>query len=89
MANLFRMTDDGRLDKQYLRICAVGRLVDQGRVTKARAIELLEERRVKNAGATVDIWLAHPSQRRKAFGAEGLRPCDAPAMSANATELRS
>lgn len=79
--NLFRTTPDGSLDKQYLRICAVGRLVDRGLVGKARAVELLEERKVKNASATVDIWLAHPSQRRKAFGAEGLRPCDAPAHS--------
>lgn len=66
MANLFRMTPDGRLDKQYLRICAVGRLVDQGRLTRARAVDLLQERGVKNAGATVDIWLAYPSQRGRA-----------------------
>lgn len=58
--NIFRK-DNGQLDKQYLRICAVGRFVDRGVIGKARAVELLQQRGVKNAGATVDIWLAYPS----------------------------
>jgi hypothetical protein len=61
--NLFRLTPDGSLDRQYLRICAVGKLVDRGLIGKARAIELLEHRGVKNARSTVELWLAWPSKR--------------------------
>ena len=53
--NIFRK-DDGRLDKQYLRICAVGRLLQREEISKDRAVELMEQRGVKSARATVEIW---------------------------------
>lgn len=58
--NVFRCANDGSLDRQYLRISAVSRLIRCERITtKARAIELLEARGVKNAGGIVELWLAH------------------------------
>ena len=61
MTNLFRHRHDGKLDRQYLRICAVYRLLKRGQITsKARAVELLKQRRVAVPRATVEMWLAHP-----------------------------
>lgn len=62
-ANLFRDMWTGKLDLQYLRICAVHKLLECGKIGKDRAIELLEQRRVKMARATVEQWLAWPTQR--------------------------
>lgn len=68
--NAFRHTPDKSLDREYLRICAVYRLLmRQGRIDKARAIELLEQRKVKLARATVELWLANP--RRSFAQAQG------------------
>jgi len=64
--NLFRCTPDRSLDKQYLRICAVYRLMSRDRLGKARAIELLEERNVKSASRLVEIWLSWPLHDRAA-----------------------
>lgn len=58
--NIFRCTKDGSLDKQYLRTCAVYRLLKAGRIGKERAIELMRQRHISNAQGTVELWLAHP-----------------------------
>lgn len=59
--NAFRHTPDQSLDREYLRICAVYRLlVRQRRIGKERAIELLNQRKVKLARAVVELWLASP-----------------------------
>lgn len=62
--NLFRQTPDGSLDRQYLRISAVYRLMDRRGLTKERAIELLTERQVSKARALVELWLSGPFRRR-------------------------
>ena len=54
--NLFRHAKDGALDRQYLRICAVYRLMKAGRIAKDRAVQLLEQRNVSKARQTVEIW---------------------------------
>ncbi len=53
--NLFR-TQGSKLDKQYLRICSVYRLMKAGRIQKRKAIELLEQRNVTKARQTVELW---------------------------------
>lgn len=59
--NLFRCgTKDGSLDKQYLRICAVYRLLSRGRIGKARAIDLLAARKVEKPKRLLEMWLAWP-----------------------------
>lgn len=54
--NLFRHAKDGSLDKGYLRICAVYKLISCGRIEKERAVELLTERNVSKARQTVELW---------------------------------
>lgn len=59
--NLFRCgTPDGSLDRRYLRICSVYRLLKVKRIGRARALELLAERNVPHAGGLIDLWHAHP-----------------------------
>ena len=62
--NLFRQTPDGRLDKKYLRVCAVYRLLKRHVIGKAEGLRLLAqrhtEREMKNLCGTVDLWHAHP-----------------------------
>jgi len=59
--NIFRCgTSDGRLDRQYLRVCAVYRLLKQRRIGKARALELLADRKVPHALGLIETWLAWP-----------------------------
>lgn len=62
--NLYRAgTSDGSLDKQYLRTCAVYRLLKQKRIGFQRAIELLAERNppsmMKTMRGTVELWRAN------------------------------
>jgi len=67
MADLFHQTHDGRLDRKYLRVCSVYKiLMRQHRIGKERAIELLEQRGVKPAKATVELWLRYPPPPRTA-----------------------
>jgi hypothetical protein len=67
MTDLFHQTIDGKLDRKYLRVCSVYKLLmRQHRITKDRAIELLEQRKVKPAKATVELWLAYPPPPRSA-----------------------
>lgn len=62
--NCFRNIMDGSWDKQYLRICVVYRLLmRQGRIGKARAIELLAQRKVEKPARLVEMWLANPPKQ--------------------------
>lgn len=63
--NLFRCgTPDGSLDRKYLRVCLVYRLMRKGIVGKARALELLSQRHnpreMRALMGTVEMWLAGP-----------------------------
>lgn len=60
--NMFRHYATGKLDKQFLRVCSTHRLFDCGVITKDRAIELLLQRRISSARATVELWAANPKQ---------------------------
>jgi hypothetical protein len=65
MTDLFHQTHEGKLDRKYLRVCSVYKLLmRQHRIDKDRAIDLMEQRGVKPAKATVEIWLAYPPQPR-------------------------
>lgn len=61
--NLFRCTPNGSLDRKYLRVCAVYRLLKRGVIGQARALELLAQRHtpteMKTLQATVGLWRAH------------------------------
>lgn len=61
--NMFRCTPDGKLDRQYLRVCAVYRLMKAQRIGKARAIALLNERRVPVSRSVVELWMSGPFKR--------------------------
>lgn len=65
--NLFRQTSDRSLDRKYLRVCAVYRLMKRGVVGKARAIELLAQKHspaeMRTLRATVELWIANPFKR--------------------------
>lgn len=63
--NIFRSgTPDGSLDKKFLRVCAVYRLLKNHRIGRVRALELLAERHceteMRSLRGTVDLWKAHP-----------------------------
>lgn len=63
--NLFRCgTKDGSLDRKYLRVCAVYRLLKRQIIGQARAMELLAQRHtvseMKQLRGTVELWRAHP-----------------------------
>lgn len=54
--DLFHHTPDGSLDRQFLRVCAVHRLLARRRIGKSRALELLAQRRVSHHVALVELW---------------------------------
>lgn len=62
--NLFRQTKDRSLDRKYLRVCAVYRLLRKQVIGRARALELLAQKHTAAEMATlrgtVDLWRAHP-----------------------------
>ncbi len=63
--NLFRCgTPDGSLDRKYLRVCAVYRLLKKQIIGQQRALELLAKRHtsseMKMLRGTVELWKAHP-----------------------------
>jgi hypothetical protein len=64
--NAFRMTDDGALDRVYLRTCAIYRLLKSGRIGQARAIELQRlpikgaYRQADRLVCLIEIWKAGP-----------------------------
>jgi len=59
--NVFINHETGKLDKGYLRICAVYKLlIEHKKISKYRAIELIEQRNRINAKQLVEIWLRKP-----------------------------
>lgn len=62
--NAFRQTRDGTLDRKYLRVCAVYRLLRKQIIGRARAMELLAQKHgaaeMKTLRGTVELWRAHP-----------------------------
>jgi hypothetical protein len=63
--NLFRCgTPDGSLDRKYLRVCAVYRLLKKQIIGQTRALELLAQRHspseMKSLRGTVELWKAYP-----------------------------
>jgi hypothetical protein len=59
--NLFRCgMRDGSLDRKYLRVCAVYRLLRKNIIDKTRALELLAQRHtateMKTLRRTVALW---------------------------------
>jgi len=58
--NPFRDGRDGKLNRSYLRTCAVWRLIKAGRIaSKSRAVALLNEVGVRHARQTVELWLTN------------------------------
>ncbi len=62
--NIFRIgTKDGSLDRKYLRVAAVYRLLRKQIIGQARALELLAEKHtakeMQALKGTVEIWRAH------------------------------
>ena len=64
--NAFRMTPDRSLDRDYLRTCAIYRLIKTGRINKTRAKEIarlpVNGMRLKpdRIDATIDLWKFPP-----------------------------
>jgi len=63
--NLFRCdTKDGSLDRKYMRVCAVYKLLKRHVIGQARALELLAQRHaeaeMKTLRGTVELWRAGP-----------------------------
>ena len=58
--HMYRNILTGTWDHQYLRACAVYRLMKRGVIGKARAIELLAERRTPNPKAVVELLSPNP-----------------------------
>ena len=70
--NVFRCTPDRSLDLEYLRICAIYKLLKIGRIGKSEAIEL-SHRRIRGVPKkypgwltpTIELWLSGPLRRGK------------------------
>ena len=64
--NVFRCTPDRSLDREYLRTCAIYRLLKSKRIGLARAVELGDlpirgvHRRPGRLRATIEIWRGGP-----------------------------
>lgn len=62
--NAFRCTKDRSLDRKYLRVCAVYRLLRKQIIGQARALELLAQKHtaaeMKILRGAVELWRAHP-----------------------------
>ncbi|MCV9964818.1 hypothetical protein OIU34_23275 [Pararhizobium sp. BT-229] len=71
--NMFRQTWDGRLDRQYLRVCATFKLLKLCKIDAARAVELLAERRIHNAENVVGNWVNTLQRNEWSEGAFGQR----------------
>jgi len=58
--NMFRYPEwhhlEGRLNRQYLRVCATFKLLRLCRIDSQRAVELLNERRIPGADRLVSLW---------------------------------
>jgi hypothetical protein len=71
--NMFRQTYDGRLDRQYLRVCATFKLLKLCKIDETRAVELLAERRIHNAHSVVRHWVNSLERNEWANGILGQR----------------
>lgn len=65
MTSAFRIgTKDGSLDRKYLRVCAVYRLLRKQIIGQSRALELLAQRHTAKEmltlKGTVSLWRSHP-----------------------------
>ena len=62
--NLFRLSPDQPLDRKYLRVCAVYRLLRKQIIGQARALELLAQRHTASEmqilRGTVSLWRQYP-----------------------------
>ena len=62
--NLFRISPELPLDRKYLRVCSVYRLLRRGIIGRKRAFELLAERHteteMKPIRGLVDLWKSGP-----------------------------
>lgn len=62
--NIFRNILTGELDRKYLRVCAVYKLLRRNRIGEARAIELLAERHtakeMKILRGIIELWTSGP-----------------------------
>jgi hypothetical protein len=79
--NLFRQTWDGRLDRQYLRICSTFKMLKLCKIDADRAVELLQERRIHNAENVVSSWVKTLRKNEWSEGAFGQRTVMAQAYS--------
>ena len=58
--NMYRDIRTGAWNHEYLRICVVYRLLKKQRIGKARACELLADRKVDQPKRLVEMWCANP-----------------------------
>lgn len=62
--NCFRQTKDQSLDRKYLRVAAVYRLLRKQRIGQARALALLAEKHgrteMRTLRGTVELWSQYP-----------------------------
>lgn len=64
--NAFRCTPDRSLDREYLRTCAIYRLLKNGRIDKYGALELARRkipgcpRNPTRLDGTIEVWLNGP-----------------------------
>jgi hypothetical protein len=64
VSNWFRLTPDGRLDRQYLRVCAVYRcVVRYGMRRQAALAALFQVMPERDAKALVSVWAQTPAAR--------------------------
>ncbi|MCS4088578.1 hypothetical protein [Rhizobium sp. BK176] len=72
MRSMFRLPE-GQLDRQYLRICSTFKLLKLCRIDEDRAVELLEQRRIRGADGLVSKWVEHLKRNEWSDGAFGQR----------------
>jgi hypothetical protein len=58
-------TDDGKLDRPYLRTCACYRLLMGGHIDSDRCVSLMREAGVYNPRPTVEIWKRRLNRQTK------------------------
>ncbi|MBY3432752.1 hypothetical protein HFN89_01000 [Rhizobium laguerreae] len=72
MRNMFRLPE-GQLDRQYLRVCATFKLLKLCKIDETRAVELLEERRIRGADGLVSKWVETLRRNEWSDGGFGQR----------------
>jgi hypothetical protein len=79
--NIYRCSSpDGSLDKKYLRVCVVYRLLKNQHITKPIALRLLAQRHtareMKTLRATVELWLSGPLKHLASIPMRNMRDFD-------------